>query len=152
MSDRFWSDPRVLDAGNARRLPTPDSGPVDLAESHLSELRLINPTTREVTSALFAGTVTIRVDGQEVILYEGVTTVVASSAGYELVRRDAGERPELADPAEVAIDATDLAGDLNAAAAHLGVNVADLVKMRRKLGVGTSHRRPSLLARLLRRG
>jgi hypothetical protein len=50
------------------------------------------------------------------------------------------------------VNRDDLTGDLDTAAARLGVNVADLVKMRRSLGIATTHRRPSRLARLFRRG
>lgn len=43
-------------------------------------------------------------------------------------------------------------GDLDRAASVLGVDVADLVKLRRQLGVATSHRRPSRWTRLFRKG
>jgi hypothetical protein len=41
---------------------------------------------------------------------------------------------------------------LDTAAEQIGVDVADLVRMRRGLGYAPSHRRPSLLHRLFRRG
>lgn len=45
----------------------------------------------------------------------------------------------------------DLSGDLSAAADRLGVNVADLVALRRKAGIAPSHRTPSLFARIATR-
>lgn len=42
-------------------------------------------------------------------------------------------------------------GDLDDAAKRLGVDVADLVAMRRKLGIAPTHRRPSRWTRLFRR-
>jgi hypothetical protein len=44
-----------------------------------------------------------------------------------------------------------ISGDLDAAAERLGVDVADLVAMRRKAGIAPSHRRPGLLDRLAAR-
>lgn len=44
-----------------------------------------------------------------------------------------------------------ISGDLDAAAKVLGVDVADLIAMRRKAGIAPSHRRPSLFDRLAAR-
>ena len=41
---------------------------------------------------------------------------------------------------------------INAAAEEVGVAVTDLVKLRRKLGTATRHRRPSRWTRLFRKG
>ena len=44
-----------------------------------------------------------------------------------------------------------VSGDLDVAAGLLGVDVADLVALRRKLGIATTHRRPSRWSRLFRK-
>jgi len=42
-------------------------------------------------------------------------------------------------------------GDLDAAASVLGVDVADLVALRRKMGIAARHRRPAWWTRLFRK-
>jgi hypothetical protein len=60
-------------------------------------------------------------------------------------------RPTLIPGWEAALHPARPTGDLDAAAAETGVDVAELVRLRRELGI-TSHRAPSLWTRLFRKG
>jgi hypothetical protein len=67
---------------------------------------------------------------------------------------DAGDARGLrtdASPAGIPLTRSDVSGDLDAAADLLGVDVADLVAMRRRAGIAPTHRTPSLFARLAAR-
>jgi hypothetical protein len=68
---------------------------------------------------------------------------------------DAGDVHRLAAPDPDRLQAIRVpapSGDLDDAAKRLGVDVADLVTMRRKLGIAPTHRRPSRWTRLFRKG
>jgi aryl-alcohol dehydrogenase-like predicted oxidoreductase len=77
---------------------------------------------------------------------------------WDVTELDAGNARGLtsqtdADPGELqAIRTPRLDGNLDDAAARLGVDVADLVRMRRQMGIAPAHRRLSVLDRLFRRG
>ena len=157
----WYFDTQMLAAGNARGFrkgdpdvrtvsppgPTTHTGHVagDLRASHLSELRLIDLETRTDRTVQFSGTVTVRVDGREVVLREG-SSVIVSGRDFELVEQVRHGLPELEPAGAGALD-----GDLDAAAARLGVDVADLVRLRRELGPSHRRRRPSLIARMFGR-
>lgn len=66
---------------------------------------------------------------------------------------DAGDARGLtrSDTRPAALRPCDMAGDLDAAAKRLGVNVSDLIALRRKVGIAPTHRAPSPLARLAAR-
>jgi hypothetical protein len=49
------------------------------------------------------------------------------------------------------LDPVEVGGDLDTAAARLGVDVADLIRARRAAGIAPSHRRPGILSRLFGR-
>jgi len=74
---------------------------------------------------------------------------------WDIRELDAGDARRLNDqPAPetiVVIRPSDLTGDLNTSAGRLGVDVADLVRARRALGIQHTHRAPGLLARITAR-
>lgn len=59
--------------------------------------------------------------------------------------------PAAPDGSHPAVAPRDLAGDLNASAARLGVDVTDLIRLRRELGIAGRHRRDGFATRLAAR-